>query len=293
MAPELQKERRKYVQKLRVAARACGVALVADDAGRKKVQGMMSKIRASEGGADTKEKAETAFAAFEATFAPAQDDAPAAHAQARGEQPQERNQRAGFRLRGRSFLLTYNWKFLSRTLPDGTPAPASHDDLWNLWLAWKKGKKQELGVAQSTSTLERSLDSKDKDRVHFHWKVNLKESIDWDKTDNFAFHGVKPNAEATVVPQTTNPSGTKRPRGANFREASNRGHFYAWVNKKGTLFRGTNWAPWKDYRVLGKWLDDLWTDHKLEHKVYEEMAMKVRVGFSNRKRDLEQAQGGQ
>ena len=264
MATDVRKLRRGFVQELRAAARTCEVAPVAsDDAARKKVVEMMGKIRASEGSPDTKEKAETTFAAYEATYAPAADDAPAAQAEAQGERPQQRAEREGFRLRGRSFLLTYNWKFLSRNLPDGTPAPATPEDLWQLWLAWKKGKKRELGVAQSTSTLERSLESKDTDRVHFHWKVNLKEAIDTNTTESFAFHGVRPNAEPTVVPQTTNADGTKRPRGANFKEASNRGHFYAWVNKKGTRFRGTNWAPWKDYRVLGKWLDDLWTDQKL------------------------------
>jgi len=29
-----------------------------------------------------------------------------------------------FRLRGKSFLFTWNWDFLGKDLPDGTPPPA-------------------------------------------------------------------------------------------------------------------------------------------------------------------------
>ena len=70
-------------------------------------------------------------------------------------------------------------------------------------------------------------------------------------------------------------------------EASNRAHFYTWAPKKGTLFTGANYKPFQDYRVLGKWLDDLWTDGKLDHETYGALALQVRVGYSSRKRDLE------
>ena len=81
--------------------------------------------------------------------------------------------------------------------------------------------------------------------------------------------------------------GQRKAKVAHIMEASNRAHFYTWVAKRGTLHRGTNWHPWKDYRVLGKWLDDLWTDQKLENSVYAELALKVKVGYASRKRDLE------
>ena len=68
---ELKAQRRKCVQDLRTAARACSVDAVSDDAGRKKVEGMMSAIRASRGAADTKQAAELAYTAYEATYAPA------------------------------------------------------------------------------------------------------------------------------------------------------------------------------------------------------------------------------
>jgi hypothetical protein len=63
--------------------------------------------------------------------------------------------------------------------------------------------------------------------------------------------------------------------------------------KKGTLYTGTNWKPWENYRVKGKWLDDLWTDGKLEHATYGELSLKVRVGHSQRKRDLDLVLAGE
>ena len=132
--------------------------------------------------------------------------------------------------------------------------------------AWEQNKRQELEVEQSTSTLERSLHSDLAGRVHFQWKVNLKTTLDEPSTLLFAFHGVRPDARPTFV-----TAATKQARGANFAEASNRGHFYTWVDKVGSLYKETNWEPWTNYRVLGKWLDDLWTDgiHKCAGRVLD------------------------
>ena len=119
----------------------------------------------------------------------------------------------GFRLRGRSFLFTYNWDFLHKDLPDGTKHPDTYEDLWRLWLAWKQNTKKAQQVVQSTSTLEQSLHSRDDDRAHFHWKVNLKEALDQETTVGWEFHGVKPDARATVV--AAPPLGRQRARGAS------------------------------------------------------------------------------
>jgi hypothetical protein len=55
--------------------------------------------------------------------------------------------RGGFRLRGKSFLFTFNWDFFGRRFPDGTAAAANADALWELWRVWKRGKKAERKVA--------------------------------------------------------------------------------------------------------------------------------------------------
>ena len=155
-------------------------------------------------------------------------------------------------LRGTSFLFTYNDLFFSLFFKDGTPPFASLDGLWAAWRLWEEERKEALGIVRSTSTVERSLNSPDADRVHIHWKVDLKEPIDWRTKDSVAFHGVVPNHRTTVA------HGIKAARGTSFRAASDRGHFYTWANKLGTCRVATNYEPWIDYKVFGKWPEDLW-----------------------------------
>ena len=73
-----------------------------------------------------------------------------------------------FRLRGKSFLVAYNWDFCNAAFPDGTPPAASPEALWALWRVWKGTKKHELRVEQSSSTVEQSLRSSLPGRVHIH-----------------------------------------------------------------------------------------------------------------------------
>ena len=169
-----------------------------------------------------------------------------------------------------------------KDFPDGTAAATSCGALWRLWKEFKTAKKKEAGVYRSSITMEASLHSDLDGRVHFHWKVDCKDAFDDPDTGRFAFHGVFPDARPTIV-----SAASRQARGANQAEASNRGHFYCWAPKLGSLKSGSNWKPWENYRVMGKWIDDLWTDGKLEHSVYEELSLKVRVNHSNRKRDLD------
>ncbi|CAK0881684.1 unnamed protein product [Prorocentrum cordatum] len=233
---------------------------------------MVTDIRKKPLEREDKQKLEDAVSAY---LASAGDDASGSSA-------------SGFRMRGRSFLLTYNHLFTDKAFPDCAPPAASNEDLWALWRDWKKRKKKELRVEQSTSTLEESLDSEDAGRVHFLWKITINKAIDNATLVVFAFHGVVPDVRPTVALTGQTPTGTlKTPRGASLAEASNRAHFYGWAPKKGTLFRGTGRPPWKKYRVQGKWLDDLWTDEKLDNDNYEALALRVRVGFAERKRNVE------
>ena len=106
--------------------------------------------------------------------------------------------------------------------------------------------------------------------------------MDWTSTDLIAFHGVRPDARPT-----RQMGAAKGPRGVSFQGASDRGHFYAWAWKVGTLFVETNYAPWRDYDVRGKWPEDLWWQGKLAHATYAEYSVKCRKGHAARKRDLE------
>jgi hypothetical protein len=243
-------KRKGFVQTLRLLSDKCqDVATIRDDSGKDKVEKFAADLKRSRY-LDTAARAELAqtVEAYLATFPPAAAGGAAAAGAGN-------KQTSGFRVRGRSFLLSYNWDFLNKAFPDGSASCGTPAKLWQTWTAWEQNKKQELEVEQSTSTLESSLHSDLAGRVHFHWKVNLKTALDEPSTLLFAFHGVRPDARPTFV-----TAATKQARGANFAEASNRGHFYTWVDKVGSLYKESNWEPWRNYRVLGKWLDDLWTD---------------------------------
>ena len=265
-------------QAFRKLAKSClGVPfgeLPKDTASRDKFRELAFGVEDSAADEALKAQAAAAFRAYEETWPaePEGDD----------EAGEEDEAVGGFRLRGTSFLLTYNWDFFGKDFPDGTAAATSSEELWRLWKQFKAQKKQDAQVKKSTSTLEVSLNSDTPGRVHFHWKVDCEKAFDEPNTDCFAFHGVKPDARRPYA-----APGAKAARGANFAEASNRGHFYCWAPKKGTLYTGSNWKPWGNYRVMGKWLDDLWTDGKLEHSTYGSLALSVRVGYAGRKRDLD------
>lgn len=278
-------ERIKHVQSLRDAARKCSVQLVADTSGRDAVTGMVAAVRASAGYAGVRKDLEKAFKLYEGTFgADGALEAGGSSAAAAGALAAVSSKpKKEFRLRGRSFLLTYNWDFFGKRLRDGTAKLESVEALWSLWLAWKKEKKKELGVVKSTSTMEESLHGAEGWRVHFHWKVDLEEAIDHTTVDAFRFHGIGPDTRVPWV-QT---EAAKFARGASYTEAVNRGHFYCWVAKRGSLYRGTNWKPFFHYRVNGKWLEDLWADDKLENKLYMELSLQVRKGHAARKREYD------
>jgi len=131
-------------------------------------------------------------------------------------------------------------------------------------------------VIEWTATLERSLKSKDANRVHLHAFVEFKKAPDWTTLETARFQGGLPNASPTKA------------RGDNIRVVKDQGHFYAWAWKEGTLCVDTSgYEPWKDYKVKGAWIDNLWSEHKLSHDVYLDYAAKVRVGFVARCKAVE------
>ena len=143
-----------------------------------------------------------------------------------------------------------------------------------------------------TATLETSLRSGLKDRLHLHVFMEFNKAVDWTGLRAVTFNGVRPNAQATAG------------RGAKMRELKNHGHFYVFADKAspglseqhwqgvvkyrtsvvfmnpkphlqvGTLKVATSgYEPWKDYPVKGRWLDSLWSEHKLTHDVYIRYAL--------------------
>ena len=98
-------ETRKFcVQSLRKAAKKCGVPLVRDSASRAKVEEFAQAVLDSDGPGEEKTAAERALEAYLATWPTEGDD----EEEEEEEQEEEDEEGTGFRLRGRSFLLTYN-----------------------------------------------------------------------------------------------------------------------------------------------------------------------------------------
>ena len=198
-------QRKAHVQALRSCARACGIPLVRDDAGQDRVRVFVAAIAASRGAAREKAKAREAYRAYAATWPAADVALPVAPQRAA-------NMEGGHvRLRGKSFMLTYNWDFFHTPFPDGTEAPGSASELWQCWRSWQAEQKQQLGVHLSTSTIEQSLNSDLPGRVHIHWKVNLRAPVDTQSRDRFAFHGVPPDLQHTNVFTAVTPQEKEAP----------------------------------------------------------------------------------
>jgi len=260
------------VRALRAVAQRVGVPGVGDNASRAKVQTMVAGILAATSEERTRKKVAKLVASYEATF-----KSPGVSAPAPAAAPEP-----SVRFRGKSMLLTYNWDFFGKAFPDGTAAADDVRGLWQLWRTWKAHKKQEIEVVRSTHTLEKSIHATGlADRFHIHWKVDFKTAVDWTTTESVSFHGVRPNVSVSTQ------GFAKAARGANAQTVSNRGHFYCWAPKIGTERVGSNWRPFEHYRVLGAWIDDLWSEGKLAHKEYGDLSLRIRKGYASRKRDLE------
>lgn len=142
--------------------------------------------------------------------------------------------------------------------------------------------------------------------------------MDWRTKDPVAFHRVKPDVRTTIV------LGSKAARGNSYQVASDRAHFYVWAHKVGgcltygwrrvcgccaasharaaprrhphisihigsqvgTCRVATNYMPWADYKLFGKWPEDLWWQGKLAHDTYFQYSVKCRKGHDMRMRDF-------
>ena len=163
----VRKRRQKLVKELRGVARACGAEQVRDDVGREKVKEMFQDINTRKLSDKQKAAAEKAFKAYEETW-PTSGTGVQKVVATEPEKAEASPQPATFRLRGTSFLFTYNWDFFQKAFPDGSAGAANCEELWKLWVNWEAQRAKELGVVQSTSTLERSLHTSGAERVHFH-----------------------------------------------------------------------------------------------------------------------------
>ncbi|CAE7446150.1 unnamed protein product [Symbiodinium microadriaticum] len=120
--------------------------------------------------------------------------------------------------------------------------------------------------------------------LHMHIMVQFTQSRDC-STASFAFDGRRPN----VSSHDYLGEGACKTR---LQQSFDRGMFYVWANKVGTLHVVANYEPcWasaaQTYQVLENWPEALWKQRKLTHQQYEAYLYLTRDGVLARKRNLD------
>ena len=198
-------------------------------------------------------------------------------------------ERQEFRVHSRAVLLTYQ----------GFPADlTTFLDVWVSFLAFVQSRLRQWSVAQWTATAE----TNESDKHHLHLMLLFTKQLDR-SSSTFAFQGVLPNVRANDL--LGDGFG-----GRKFQLSVDRGHFYVWANKRGTVVDGSGklcragncepaWA--RDlgsdlrsvaqvvnrYRVSGDWPRKLWQEYKLADNVFEEYAYLSKDKLAANKRSFE------
>ena len=165
-----------------------------------------------------------------------------------------------FRFQSRAVLLTYQGI-------DAAEAEALK--VWRRFLNFAKSNKRTWGVVHWTATMETNKDG----GHHLHLMLDFLKSVDR-TAPFFSFEGRSPNARANDL------LGAGWSRSEQWQVSVNRGHFYVWANKRGTvrdaqgrLCVAANYEPaWTDaketYAVKAEWPEKLWREYKLDDFVY-------------------------
>ena len=194
-----------------------------------------------------------------------------------------------FRVNTQAVLLTYQ----------GFPSDlAAFLDVWTRFVVFARALVLQLGVEQWTATAETNEDGKH----HLHLFLKFRSKLNRSATA-FVFESVKPNVRSNDL--------LGEGFGGNRYQASvDRGHFYVWANKRGTvvdtsgaLLRTGNCEPaWTrlegtslqdvrgatyKYKVSGDWPRKLWQEYKLDDAVYEEYLYLCRDKVAASKRGFE------
>ena len=198
--------------------------------------------------------------------------------------------RVTLRLRSQAVLLTYQ----------GFPADlAAFLPTWERFVAFAEAKQKGWGVKFWTATAETNDDG----THHIHLMQQFFKADDKRVSSLYTFEGVPPNASAHDL--LGEGFGGRR-----YQASWDRGQFYCWANKKGTvarrdgsLCRAGNCEPaWTrelgsdlqgsakttyKYAVSGDWPKKLWRDYKLDDSVYEEYLYLCKDKLASNKRGLE------
>ena len=187
--------------------------------------------------------------------------------------PVPKGKKAGFRLRSKAFMLTFN----STAFKEGT-------ELWDEFLEWVRGRATAHGATEWSAALERSTNSSADDRVHLHvyfsWLAPKGAGVDHSTTDEWVFRGTRPRVDVN-----------SENRGLQqWRKATQRGHFYLSAHKEGAVYSTTNYPPWDSNWVPEtNWVTALYRQHKLGHDAYLLLSARLREGHDRRRAAVEAA----
>ena len=171
---------------------------------------------------------------------------------------------AGYRLGSKAFMLTFNCLAFVASV-----------ELWVEFHAWVEDRSKQYGSKYWSATMEESGHSSE-GRVHFHCYLSWHGSngVDHRTLDAWKFRGVAPR-----VDKNTDQRGP-----FYWTKATQHGHFYVSVKKKGTLHVATNYAPFTGLWVPdAQWIVALWRGHKLDHDDYMQLSVMMRDGHDRRR----------
>ena len=201
--------------------------------------------------------------------------------------PEARNE---FSVRGQAVLLTYQG--FSADLAVFLPA-------WKRFVSFVATTQKAWGVKFWTATAETNDDA----AHHLHLMLQFCRADDARVSSLYSFEGVLPNA-------SSNDLLGEGFAGKRYQASVDRGQFYCWANKKGTVADGSGklcragncepaWTrevgsdlqatclPTYKYKVSGDWPKKLWQEYKLDETVYEEYLYLCKDKLAANKRNLE------
>lgn len=173
---------------------------------------------------------------------------------------------AGFRLRSKAFMLTYNNKAFTQAT-------------WAAFEAWVRERCRSLGARRWAACIETSKNGRHHLHAYLWWTDGL--GLDRRNTDDFLFLNTKPRVDVCTC---------QAPRGRTLKLAAAQGLWYVAVEKSGTVAAATNFVAWRDYVPKAPWYRGLWDAQKLSHEMFEEYSRQLRGGHADRKRDLAELQ---
>ena len=174
---------------------------------------------------------------------------------------------AGFILKSRAFMLTFNDKSRSWTR-----------DTWGPFRDWVKGLQPALGFRAWAACLEvseRAARRRAVEVVHCHAYLYWTDGVGLYRRnlEELTFDGVPPRVDVCTS------------TGRAFAAGACHGLWYVALQKKGTVFAETNYEAWQHYHPKEKWLTDLWSEQKLTHVQFLDLSAKFRHGHAGRRRD--------